>query len=427
MSTVYSLLCYNGQNKGSFFDLLTSGDKARWGSPGAYRCYSSYIAWLAARGAAAQPTDTEVLEIADAFADNVTEAIASLTYATFPADKIRIETKIDNGRTDAFHNGIARSGYRLVQTGGSYMNMIVIERSNVEIDGIEVISAYASTTPIRSYTGAFHKICNCMAKGAGSNHAFRLQGIASDFFNNIAYESGQGFRFDAYSMNASIAYNNLAAKCATGFFSGVTSCAGNYHNNVAIGCTTPYSAAPGAPADGGMRNNVGPSGSTPWGTDTITTVTTADFVDYDNNDFRIVEGSVLRDTGYQFSRMELTDILGKLRPNYSAGTEVADIVDCGPFEYDSGNGLAPIQVPITITNLVANSSITIETLIGAVILAPVIVTGTSHSFSYTYTGDVTIVLKVRNRRNGNWQPYEQTGVITSSGCNFYVSQVAAVV
>jgi len=357
MAVIYSLLCYNGQNSGSFFDLLTSGDKARWGTPGNYRCYSSYPAWLAARSAAAQPTDTEVLEIADAFADNITAPIPILTYATFPADKIRIETKIDGGRTDAFHNGIAQSGYRLIQTGGSYMNMITIGRSNVEIDGIEVIAQYTGTAAFRSYTGAFHKICNCMAKGAGSNYAFRLSGTASDFFNNIAYESGDGFRFDTYSMAASVAYNNLAAKCITGFFSGVTSCQGNYHNNVSIGCTTPYSAAPGAPADGGMRNNVGASGSTPWGTGAITTLTTADFVDYANNDFRIVEGSVLRDVGYQFSRMKLTDILGKLRPNYSAGTEVADIVDCGPFEYDSGNGNPPVS--LTIPGIVSGSDIVI--------------------------------------------------------------------
>lgn len=133
------------------------------------------------------------------------------------------------------------------------------------------------------------------------------------------------------------------------------------------------------------------------------------------------------DTGMTMADVKAVDMLGVIRPNYSAGTATADNWDGGCFEYDSGNGLAPISVPINITNIVADSSVTLEDMVGGVILAPVIVTGNSYSFTYTYTGDVNVLLKVRNRRNGNWQPYEQVGVITANGCNFYVSQVGAIV
>lgn len=424
MSTVYSMLCYDGQNTGSFFDQLSTEEKARYGVAGAYRCYSSIVAWRTARSVATGDTLTEVLEIADAFNDAISSSVA-FTYAAFPAYKIEITTVVNGIRSSAFHGGSISSGYALTQSGGSYFVMLDLNRSNFIVDGIRIVATGTSTGALQSRSRAFHEVKNCICRSV-NEVAFKLQGTASKFFNNIAYQSNNGFQFESYGMNYSIAYNNLAIKCTNrGFYANGSPLYGNYFNNVSFGNTTNWYSVPSNPNDGGMKRNAGASGDTPWGTETITTVTEAAFVDYTNNDFRLVSTSVLRDAGMEFNDGIPYDIIAKYRPNYTGGA--GDYWDCGPFEYDSGNGLAPTQVSITITNLVANSSITIETLTGTVILSPLIVTGTSHIATHTYTGDLTVVLKVRNRRNGNWQPYEQTGVITSSGCNFYVSQVAAVV
>lgn len=71
MTLYYSLLCENGQSAGSFFDNLSTEDKARYGSSGAYRCYGSLQAWLTSCLSRSYSTDTEWLEIADAFDDDI--------------------------------------------------------------------------------------------------------------------------------------------------------------------------------------------------------------------------------------------------------------------------------------------------------------------------------------------------------------------
>lgn len=415
--TVWSAYWYN----------LSTINRMRYGTAGSERAYGGFSTWKTARAAAASSVNTEILEIADPIRDTFTAYdTTGIDYNAFPAYAIRITTLVNGSRSPAFHFGNVQRGYFWYTTLG-YNPIVYWNRANVIIDGIRWYMTGNQVWPLYMRYGAGCKICNNIGN-APAGYGFVCSTNFGQVFNNIMYGCQYaGFRFIAYFNNFTKVYNNLSVKNGIGFEQNQTPGYGNFYNNACFGNTTNWSAAPSAPNEGGMKRNAGASGDSPWGTEAITTLTSAAFVDYTNNDFRLVSNSVLRDVGMSLIDGEWLDILGSVRPNYSAGSATADEWDCGPFEYDSGNGLAPTQVTIAITNLVANSTITVETLTGTVILSPVIITGTSHSFTYTYTGDLTVVLKVRNRRNGNWQPYEQTGVITSSGCNFYVSQVAAVV
>lgn len=413
--TIWSAYWYN----------LSAADRLNYGAAGSERVYAGERAWQTARSAVTGESLTEILE----FADPINEAVsanAAMTYANFPAYSIVLTSKVNGTRSKAFHHGYVDRGYCI--SPASYVGAIRIERSRVKVDGLRGFGSAEAASFIYLVSGFDCEICNNIGTGGAYGSAFQCSGTAFKIHNNIAFGGYWGFRFNSYGNAYSLIYNNLAVKCTnTGMIVNGSPVYGNYYNNVAIGCATNWGTAPSNPNDGGMKRNAGASGDTPWGTEAITTLTTAHFVDWANNNFRYTSNSPLIDSGLALVDGVPLDMLGAIRPNYSAGTALSDEWDCGSFEYDSGNGLSPISVTINITNIVPDSSVTLEDMVGNVILAPVIVTGTSYSFTYTYTGDINVLLKVRNRRNGNWQPYEQVGVITASGCNFYVSQVGAIV
>jgi len=364
----------------SFWHNLSANDRLNYGAAGSERVYAGLNAWRTARAAATGATLTETLEIADAFEETET-SFTGITYANFTAYALKITTMVNGARLSGFHNGRISRGYVLTQSGGSYYSVIDIIRTNVEIDGIRVIALYASSNAIRMRSAGFQTVKNCIAKAVNYT-AFTFQGTASRYYNNIAYESLYGFQFVSYGMNFCIAYNNLAVKCTTyGMQAAGTPLYGNYYNNVSIGNTTNWTAAPSNPNDGGMRNNVGESGNTPWGTDAITTLTTAHFVDWTNNDFRYTSDSPLVDAGLALVDGEPADMLGALRPNYSAGNATSDEWDCGPFEYDSGNGDPPVA--LTIPGLVSGSDVVIyNSSTGAVLDSVDSIAGTSWDYVY---------------------------------------------
>lgn len=385
MAVIYSCLCENGPAAGSYFDSLSAGEKLRYGTAGAYRCYGALSAWFAARAAATSAGDTEVLEICDAFSDNIgSSSLASFTYAAFPAYKIIMTTRVNGQRSAGFHGGNASAGYELRSTG-SYQLMFDLNRSNIELDGIRVWAQGSGVTAIRARTGAFQVVRNCIGR-SGAAEAFRLQGIASKYYNNIAYDSYTNFQFDSYSMSNSMAYNNLSAKGNRGFYGMGATTGGNYHNNVSIGCTTNWAGTQPGGSDGGLKNNAGESGDTPWGDNPIMTVSAADFVDYANNDFRLAAGSALRDAGFDFFDLDDRDIIGKLRPSYSAGA-LTDAPDIGPFEFDNGVGEPPVD--ITVSGMAAGSMIRAARVDNG----EIIYSGAGPSFPTGYIGPILVEVR----------------------------------
>jgi len=80
------------------------------------------------------------------------------------------------------------------------------------------------------------------------------------------------------------------------------------------------------------------------------------FVDWGNNDFRLVAGSPLINAGIDSSAsMDAKDMLGNVRPNYESATYPDNLWDVGPFEYDHGEGDAPET--LTISNLTTGSRV----------------------------------------------------------------------
>jgi hypothetical protein len=427
MATVYSLLCEYGQSTGSYFDLLSTEEKSRYGSVGSYRCYGSLSAWITARSSATTATTTEVLEIANDFDDERTSGL-TITYASFGALKIVIHSKIDGVRTAAHHDGSVTGGYCLRATGGGgYYALLTIQRDNVTIDGIRF---QASNTSIRGITWncSGGQLSNNIIESPGSySYAFFISGNYNKIFNNIAYNSYYSFYFNGYANGLTQVYNNLAIDGIYGFMGNYTSAKGTYYNNIAYGNTTSnWDSGPPAPDDTGMGYNAGESGDTPWytGTDTgIKTITSSDFADYANQDFRLASGSDCIGAGFYNPDWHAFDILDDVRPNYNPSGE--ENWDIGPFEYDHGNGLAPETVTISITNIVENSVATLEETDGTVIIAPTTV-GSSGIITdtYTYTTNTNVVLKVRKSSSGTkYLPFKMFGTITVNGLNMFVSQI----
>lgn len=385
----------------AFWHNLSTTERIRYGTAGSERVYAGFNAWRTARAASTGATLTEVIEIADAFEETET-GFTAITYANFTAYALKITTLVNGERFSGFHRGRVTRGYVLTQSGsGGYYSVIEINRANVEIDGIRVVAPNQSSYAIRMRSTGFQTVKNCIAKAAGYA-AFCLQGTASRYYNNIAYESAYGFQFISYGMNFCIAYNNLAVKCTIfGMQANGSPVYGNYYNNVSIGNATNWSSAPSNPNDGGMRNNVGETGNTPWGTNAITTLTTAHFVDWANNDFRYTPDSPLIDAGMDLVDGDPSDILGALRPNYSAGNAASDEWDCGPFEYDSGHGLPPVLCVFSLTGIPTGSEIRLYEnnhtpgILGTEIEGTENWIGGTYEYEYAYSGtNINIVVQI---------------------------------
>jgi len=162
-------------------------------------------------------------------------------------------------------------------------------------------------------------------------------------------------------------------------------------------------------------------------TNTAKYLTTADFTDYVNNDFRPASGTsphveiVPISDGDGLPRYDLLDAV---RPNYEASSYPDNKATAGPFEFDHDNGLAPTTVTISITGMISGSILAIyKTSDMSEIAAPASTTG-SYSASYAYTGDTTIIVRVRKGTSvGKYLPYEYAGTITSVGFSLNVSQI----
>ena len=415
MSTVYSMVCGNGQTAGSFFDLLPLGDKSRYGEPGNYRCYGGLEAWFTDRKANSSTEDTEVCEIADAFIDSLGDD-AILFDSSFPAYAVEVTTSIRGVRSAAFHNGSIVGCYIAKSATGYSSHTINIERSRITVDGL-CLENTTQGACLKTRTCAFTVLKNNIAKA--SQYAFSMQGTAEQAFNNIGIStSSVAFFFNTYGNTFSTIYNNLAIDSKDGFKSGGTGCGGSYYNNVAFNCTTNWGTIPAILED--ARNNAGISTDAPWdsGTTAIKTLVAGDFDGY----APASASSQLVDAGITLIGMSDTDMLGGRRPSYVTGNDIADI---GPIEWDYGN-TPPNLVDITLTNIVDGSMVIVEKVSdGSDIISPVMagVTGIIIA-NYGYTSDTNVVIRVRkSSESPKYKPFKTFGTITDTGLSVFISQV----
>lgn len=383
----------------SYWYNLSADERVNYGSAGSERVYAGERAWQTARSAATGPVFTEILRFADPFSEPLSSS-AAITYATFGAYSIELTSMINGERSKAFHNRRVDRGYCMVP--GGYVAGIRIERSKVKVDGLRGYGTQESATFIYLVSGFDCEICNNIGTGGSYGYGFFCSGTACKIHDNLAWGGYWGFGCNSYGNNFSMIYNNLAAKCTnTGFLAIGSPVYGNYFNNVALGCATNWSAAPSNPNDGGMKRNAGASGNTPWGTEAITTLSTSHFIDWVKDDFRYTSDSPLIDAGLALVDGIPADMLGALRPNYSAGNAASDEWDCGPFEYDSGNGEPPISCTLSLTGIPSGSEVRLYEndpapgVIGTEIQGTESWTGGTYEYPYNYTGsDIDIVVQV---------------------------------
>lgn len=104
--------------------------------------------------------------------------------------------------------------------------------------------------------------------------------------------------------------------------------------------TTSFSGTALSYVDSGSGSHIT---TTIWQSDgTWRILATTDFLDYANNDFRPATSSSPQVDLFsaEYDYIPLYDIKDSVRPNYNM--QSPDLIDAGPFEYDHGNGVAPV-------------------------------------------------------------------------------------
>lgn len=130
------------------------------------------------------------------------------------------------------------------------------------------------------------------------------------------------------------------------------------------------------------------------------------------------------ESGMEIYNNIVPDILGNVRPNYINAT--TDKWDIGPFEFDHGNGLAPLQVTLAFFNMAVGSVLAVYRVSdGAELIAPITIgAGGTHSVAYSYTGDVPVTVVVRKGTSSTkYLPYSSLATITNTGISLVVNQV----
>lgn len=163
--------------------------------------------------------------------------------------------------------------------------------------------------------------------------------------NSVVVGFAEKSPFQQYAYGALFA-NNLLTKNTRGVYtiSGTTAqIFGYFYNNISVGNTTSNWHTQSGQIER-ATNNASTSGDTIWtksgGTSLI--CSTADFVDWGNNDFRLVNGSgLIRLLGRRSLVFPTQDIARNKHPAYAGGG--AEQVDVGPFERTVGLARAQLH------------------------------------------------------------------------------------
>jgi hypothetical protein len=410
--------------KGAYWNGLTADQKLRYGTAGSERAYAGIGAWRTARAAATLGAyDLEVCEVGEAFTETVTAAI-NLNLACYAT---LIHSFVNGTRSAAFHSGTFGSGY-ILHSNSSYAECFTYTGNNITIDGIQIqLGVGQNGSSAAVFNGFNDTMRNCLIYGDGTygQTGIRFYSVASIFYNNIIRNcQAEGIVMGDYSNQMTKIYNNIVAKCGTGFLGSGSGCYGAYWNNIAIGNTTNWGTTPSNRESAAY--NCGVSGNTPWylGTDTgIKTMVTGDFTDYTNNNYRPASSSAHQvEAGLNVYGGDEKDITDSVRPSYINGT--TDKWDCGPFELDRGNGLKPVAVNVVLQNVADGSRYRVYNRTSSAELATGTQSGTGDiTIATTYTGAATLEIDIRKASGApKYLSFETLATLTSSGATVYISQ-----
>lgn len=410
--------------KGEYFLSLTPAQLARYGAAGSERIYDGLRSWHIARNSLCTEYDEEWAEIGEAFTEvNTLTMVLSMQSA-----RNVITPTIDGVVTEAFHAGKYLSGY-IKHHDNSAGSNISTNSYKAIIEGITLLSPLSSAHAISTVNGSSVDRCFVVGgfPGPASSAGILVGGALSSVTNNVVVGFTEGTRFQQYAYGSVFA-NNLLTKNVRGVYttSGTASQIFGYiYNNISVGNTTTNWHTQSAQIER-ATNNAGASGDTIWkksgGTSLI--CSTADFVDWDNNDFRLVGGSGLIDSGATFFGFPTQDIARNERPAYAGGG--AEQVDVGPFEKDLGFGPRPSSHTLTLRNVAIGSRILIESQDGGTVHYNALASSSEVVATIAVYGDARDqwVIKVRKASESPFYlPWSTLTTVTAGESSIYVSQI----
>lgn len=409
--------------KGEYFLSLTPAQLARYGVAGSERIYDGLLSWHTARNSLCTEYDEEWAEIGEAF----TEVSTSGMTLSMQSARNVITPTVNGAVTEAFHAGGYLSGY-IKHHNNSAGSNLQISSYRAIVEGITLLSQTSSAAAVSTAHGS--SVDKCFVVGGFPGHASSVGifvvGALASATNNTVVGFAEGVRFQQYAYGTLFA-NNLLTKNTQGVYttSGTTSQIFGYiYNNISVGNTTANWHTQSAQIER-ATNNAGASGDTIWTKSggTSLTCSTADFVDWNNNDFRLANGSVLIDSGAAFFGFPTQDIARNERPAYAGGG--AEQVDVGPFEKDRGFGPRPASHTLTLRNVAIGSRILVESQDGGTVHYNALASSSEVVATITVYGDARDqwAIKVRKASESPFYiPWSTLTTVTAGESSIYVSQ-----
>lgn len=436
MAILYCLLTENGDSGTYWASLPTTGTSGNWkerygNAIDGYRVYDHWSAWKADMSDNyLNWNDSCVLEIQGKWDDTSSYTYKMGYFLGFYS--WTITTKINGVRDpDSYHYGVYGGGWRLYQNGEQYP--IRTSQSNVHLDGIEVYN-YRGTSYAVYLNNYSCSVQNCILYG--TLRGIYINGAVCQITSNIVHgASAEGIYVSANADGSEIHYNTVVDNAGKGIKLDTYHVGRTFYNlsyNNGTNWDSPASPQPTFFAG----YNAGESGDSPADTEgsTAITLTDTDFTDSTNSTVYSRDYSPASSTsslvdvheGIQdgiFPPINESTTVG--RPSYNL--QDPDLVDCGAFEFDHGNGLAPLTVTLSITGMAEGSSLAVyNSSTDAEILAPTAIdsSGNYTDTAFAYTADIPVKVVVRKGTSGTkYLPYSQLGTINENGLSMIVSQV----
>ena len=391
--------------KSAYRNGLTTDQLLRYGTAGSERIYDSLRNFALSR-AVALPLDQEICEISDAF----TDITSTSTSMNIPAAFVKVTSSINGVRSAAFHSGVIGQGYILSCSdsqsywSGGYPQII---------DGFSI---YNSSTG--NAIGLVHPLCEAhqmICKGTGSGRGIRLGASTSRAVSCISTGFANGVYISQYATGTVLANCLLTGNTVGVKPESTSQISGRFYNNISIGNTTNWDPQPT-----GLEfctHNAGLSTDTPWATSTNPKITlaTTDFFNFAGDNFRpALSTSPQVDVSFEYYNIPPLDIADSVRPSYINGT--TDKFDCGPYEFDHGNGAKPNSVTVAGSGVVTASRIKIAKQSDGSELRNVVLGGTSDSYSQNAASDIPVYIYLRKGSAAPYyKPVRLSATITAAG------------
>jgi hypothetical protein len=214
------------------------------------------------------------------------------------------------------HTGTPQSGFYMKRAAGSSSRMISIADDYLRCEWLDVENTTASGAGFGYTSGTGVVLLNCIAKSGASASAFANIGSGVTFLCCLAWGGTYGFQFVTGTTPQVL--NCVAANASnTGFrASGNLGGGAALKNCVAYNNPTPYSAA--SFGTGSTHNATDSASDDAPGGDSVTGISSSDFVDAANNDFHLASGSALIGAGTNLYSDFTTDIDGDTWPSSGA-------------------------------------------------------------------------------------------------------------